>query len=206
MPVPKQTPCVPRESRLDPSEKAVNAGTSSADPTIGTAGSDDGPIARQQQREDTWRKKLSRSTTWWDSASAALGDVAAKADIHLGKATRAQAASEGSLRTLVRGRNHAKAELRSLDSWRDDQIDQFLHGGRGSSSRRNESVQQLTLSSQLSPNHFERRYGARRHALPPLSVQARDTLARSSAMARQREERNTQARANAFAGIGATVS
>lgn len=153
-------------------------------------------MARQREKEDKWRAKLSRQTTWWDSASAALENGAIKADMHLGVATRAtRAASEGSLRILVRGRNHAKADVRQMTSWRDTEVDRFL----GCESAPKPTSAPAAPAQPPSPNHFERRYGIpRRRPLPPLRLETRDKLAQGTAVAREREARNAQARASAF--------
>lgn len=194
LPPPPHSDGVDAGAPLSSSTAVVCGGTSAC--TDAAAAAPSGPMARQREKEDKWRAKLSRQTTWWDSASAALENGAIKADMHLGVATRAtRAASEGSLRILVRGRNHAKADVRQMTSWRDTEVDRFL----GCESAPKPTSAPAAPAQPPSPNHFERRYGIpRRRPLPPLRLETRDKLAQGTAVAREREARNAQARASAF--------
>ena len=107
------------------------------------------------------------------------------------------------MRNLVRGRNHARADMCAVQEWKDQAVDSFL--GRSPvvrQSKRHEPGLGGPRDDGVprhSPGHFERKYGRRTtssvsKALPPLR-QAHSKLADA---AQQREARNAEARKNVF--------
>ena len=156
------------------------------------------PVERQRQREEKWKQRLSKQTTsWWDSASLAIQEGAQRADDKIHGASKAIARTNGSLRTLARGRNHAKAECAKVDAWRDEAVANFLGGEAGPSGTTAEDNEPLPeVDEHYSPGHFDRRYKAQqRKKLPPLR---RSTLMRAAAAAHEREAQNLANRARVF--------
>lgn len=176
-------------------QDAKDASSSSVDATSSSSG----PLARQQVKEDRWRAKLSKEASWWDSAALAFAQQARQVDAHMSAATRAAAHSDSSLRTLMRARNHGRADRLQAEEWKASAIDEFL--GRGSSSKRKSAKSPVRPKvDPPSPGHFERLYGPRRSSLPPLQMSKRSDLASSAQAARERERRNSEAREVAFCG------
>lgn len=193
------------------SEPAASSSSSNPFAAVGfplnaSAGPMVGPLLRQQEKEDKWRQKLQRQSTWWDQANLALEeacrktrDAARRADSHLDEAVReaekAHLDGKGALRTLMRGRNHAKAEVRKVDAWREEQFDKFL----GAGTSRDPAPEAPPKHSAPSPNHFERRYSTRR-PLPPIKRATRDRIASQADASRSREAKNNAARAACLRG------
>jgi hypothetical protein len=161
----------------------------------GTSGGS-GPLERQVAKEDRWRQKLDRQATWWDSAALAITEKARTAELHLGEASRAAAKSarDSSLRTLLRARNHAKADVKEVEQWRNAAMDKFLGNEKVPAAAPPAPPQRPEPPS---PDHFERLYGPRR-SLPPLRMATRGRVADGAAAARERETRNAATRAAVF--------
>ena len=156
---------------------------------------DTGPLARQKVKEDKWREKLNKQASWWDSAAAAVSQSAVAADVHMGEASRAYRTSDSSLRTLLRARNHAQADKKQVDTWKDEAIDRFV-GGRDPSKKSKEPEPPPHLVP--SPNHFERAYGVPRKPLPALRMETRTRIAQGARVAKDREDAAMEARSKAF--------
>ena len=90
--------------------------------------------------------------SWWDSA--ALGIVASSAD--------------SGIRVMARGRNHARQELKDIQSWRDAEIDKFV----ASPTRRPPPPPPISVPMDVSqpvchsPCHFSRKYGKEPYLSP----------------------------------------
>lgn len=183
-------------------------GWSSAPATVGAAGSSSdpmpalggGPMARQQQKEDRWRSKLERQrTSWWDSASIGVAQGMEEGgqqpeQQHASLAALSRANSQGQLRTLARGRNHARAEARNIDAWRDAAVDGFLERRPPHQETVEEQADaEPESATNFSPGHFDRHYRAR--PLKPLKP-----IPRSKPGAGGRELRNVEARTRVFVG------
>jgi len=188
-------------------------------------GSLGGPLSRQSAKEAEWKAKLARdqTTSWWDMAKMNVGPSGLEdpavafakvaSDAGAAPASAPPAAlvasdSKAALKTLARGRNHARADMASVNQWRDSAIDSFLSGGpSGASSSRGTrgtppvpSMLAPVTSSvpEHSPGHMERKYGNRRARLPPLSGRQRSQLAEASDASRQREAANVVERHRVF--------
>ena len=164
-------------------------------------GSGGGPIARQKQKEDKWRQKLqNQDASWWTCANVAIAQEFSsrrqKADSLMETASLAKLQSSSALRTLARGRAHAKAELSSISAWRDSAIDSFV--GAPASDTPSVEPGLPPKPDAPSPGHFSRRY-SKAKPLPPLKLTTRSKLGSNAAAARDREARTHAARAAAFA-------
>lgn len=158
-------------------------------------------VTKLQANEEKWRTKLQSDASWWDSAAIAFSQAAHTADVHMSAATRATNTSDRSLRTLVRGRNHGRADRSEAEDWKASQIDEFLgpsFSSNGGKKKAKSPVRQKV--DPPSPGHFERLYGPRRASLPPLQIEKRTTLASVAKVAQERERRNSQAREAVFGG------
>ena len=80
------------------------------------------PMARQQLKEEIWRRKLSGERSLWDKSSALLTDT----DPAATAAVDATDVTGRRLRTLVSGRREAQAEQKNIDEWKGSAIDDFL--------------------------------------------------------------------------------
>ena len=152
-----------------------------------------GPIERQKAKEDEWRSRLAKQASWWDSAAVAIKQTATMADIHMGEASRAYRKSDSSLRNLMRGRNHAAADMKGVEKWKDQAIDEFV--GRDPAVREAEPPPPHIVPS---PNHFDRLYGVPRKPLPSLRLEARTRLNADSQASQAREVATLEARSKAF--------
>ena len=173
-----------------------------------------GPLSRQLRKEAKWKAKLAREhTTWWDvaamgrdgltvgdpSSARAEGDPTAIAPCPPA-AGLVESASHSSLCTLARGRNHARADIASVEQWRNRAVDRFL-GSSGEAQMASDTPPPLvpTSSALHSPGHFTRKYGGRRGLkLPPLG--SRSQVGRSQDGTLQREAFNAAMRARVFVG------
>jgi len=165
-----------------------------------------GPVTRQLEKEEEWKRKLTRETTsWWDVAAIGMPSDPSSAD------TKAQGA-DSELHNLGRGRIHARTELKAETTWRQHAIDDFL----GLPLARPASPQRsLTALEPISgipdlqqPDHLARKYGwppagarlinaRRKRGLKPIPATMRgqqDPAAKTA----QREAGNAQARQAAF--------
>jgi hypothetical protein len=153
-----------------------------------------GPIERQLVKEEEWKRRLARDkTSWWDTA--AMGVATGRLTDTPPDSVASQ--SEGKLRTLARGRNHARIELGHVQEWREAAFDSFLGGGAGSSSEPKQAHKPIP---QYSPGHFDRKYGGRGNRLPPLSRAQQKNVAKQVGAATSRETRNVEARKAVFGG------
>lgn len=156
------------------------------------------PVERQKAKEDKFRKRLAREqTSWWDSAQLAVAEGAGRTNSSLGDVSRA--AHAGSLRTLARGRNNARAEVRAVDAWRDNAMDEFVNGGpiQPPAPPPAEPKELPPAEINYSPGHFDRRYNRKTRAapLPPLRMTTATTRASAST---QREAQNLANRKKVF--------
>ena len=167
-----------------------------------------GPLARQEQKEAEWKAKLAREkTSWWDAAALAVtdGTVSGSADparssslrdasSSSAPATLHESASQVALRTLARGRNHARADMKSVEQWRREAVDKFL--GETPAPPSVKPLPPTSTEPEHSPGHFDRRYG-RRQRLPPLGNR-RSQLASASVASEARTRQTLSARQRAF--------
>ena len=147
----------------------------------------------RKPRRTKWRSRLAKQASWWDSAAVAIKQTATMADIHMGEASRAYRKSDSSLRNLMRGRNHAAADMKGVEKWKDQAIDEFV--GRDPAVREAEPPPPHIVPS---PNHFDRLYGVPRKPLPSLRLEARTRLNADSQASQAREVATLEARSKAF--------
>ena len=166
-----------------------------------------GPIARQEDKEKQWKEKLLRQqTSWWDAARMAhdAGETrCVGSNEHKGPVLKdgqpgstAEAGSEAYLRTLARGRNHARADVASLEEWRSAMCDDFL-GIRPEQNPKPKLLLPVSSELQHSPGHYHRRYG-NRSQLQPLARQQKMIIASAHCKRSWREAQNLAARRTAF--------
>ena len=93
------------------------------------------------------RKSLvsKRQMSWWDSAAVQIAGGASS--------------PERGMRVLVRGRNHARADMKDVDKWRDAACDAFLEPGAAKTPRMPHLELPETVPVCRSPCHFSRKYG-----------------------------------------------
>ena len=94
----------------------------------------------------------------------------------------------------MRGRNHALADRKGVDTWKNEAIDRFVGHDPGLPNKPEPPPPHLVPS----PNHFERQYGVPRKPLPALRMETRTRLANHAQVAHQREAASLQARSKAY--------
>merc|ERR1711988_334812 len=68
------------------------------------------PISRQKDKEEAFKRRLSRcSTSWWDAAAVGFKDATVATNRHL---DRTSCHAEDTLMDLAKGRNHAQRDLK----------------------------------------------------------------------------------------------
>lgn len=177
-----------------------------------------GPLSRQLAKEAEWKAKLAgERQSWWGVAAmgldpammidpAAAGAALDAAAAPTGKgAGMVESASQAALRTLARGRNHARADIASVEQWRRAAVDQFLSGGKAGAApappvQPSPLVPASAVMPTRSPGHFERKYG-NRGRLPSLSARQRSRLRVSADASHVREEQNAAMRRRVFTSV-----
>ena len=121
-----------------------------------------GPIARQEEKEQAFKRKLggTQKLSWW--GVAATSDPAASRADPSGAGPSKPALTEEQ-RALARGRIRAQQERKVHDAWRDAAIDDFL-GNQPLSRETREPPATPTIPS---PGTIHAKYG-RQSRLPPL--------------------------------------
>jgi len=166
-----------------------------------------GPVSRQLEKEEEWKRKLTRETTsWWDVAAIGMPSDPSSAD------TKALEA-DSELHNLGRGRIHARTELKAETTWRQHAIDNFLGLPLASPASPQRSLTTLEPISGIpdpqQPDHLARKYGwppagarlinaRRKRGLKPIPATMRGQLEDPAAKTAQREAGNARARQAAF--------